>query len=91
MPRHEINDDAVETPEFYIGRYAVTVSQFKAFVDASGHKIGDPDALRGPGNLPVRWVSWHEALAYCNWMNQFLCASWPTATSPLSYVVADGR
>ena len=89
VPRHEINDDAVETPEFYISRYAITVSQFKAFVDASGHKIGDSDALLGPGNLPVRWVSWHEALAYCNWMNEVLVRE--LADSVISPLIRSGE
>jgi len=73
--KSEINDALTPTPEFYIARYPVTVAQFRAFVEATGFQIGDGDALRDSGSRPVRWVSWHEALAYCNWLNDVLKSS----------------
>lgn len=68
----EINDQITPTPEFFIARYPVTAAQFRRFVEASGFQPGNPDALRDPGNRPVRWVSWHEALAYCDWLHEVL-------------------
>ena len=68
----EINDQPTATRGFYIARYPVTVAQFRAFVEATGFKIGDEDALRDPDNRPVRWVSWYEALEYCQWLNRVL-------------------
>ncbi|TVR58928.1 MAG: hypothetical protein EA420_16545, partial [Candidatus Competibacteraceae bacterium] len=59
----------------YIARYPVTVAQFKAFVKAKLLKVGDDRALRDPDNRPVRWVSWREALAYCDWLNDCLAHS----------------
>ena len=70
--KDEINDELTPTSEFYIARYPVTVAQFRAFVEATGFKLGDEDALRDPDSRPVRWVSWHEALAYCDWLNDAL-------------------
>ena len=49
---------------FYLGRHEVTVAQFKAYVEATGVKPGDARSLQGPGDHPVRYVSWHEAIAY---------------------------
>jgi hypothetical protein len=72
VPEYEINDEAMHTPDFYIARYPVTVAQFRAFVAATGFEPGDADALRDADNRPVRWVGWHEALAYCNWLNETL-------------------
>ncbi|HQF63133.1 MAG TPA: SUMF1/EgtB/PvdO family nonheme iron enzyme [Anaerolineaceae bacterium] len=63
QPQHE-----VELGEYYIARYPVTVAQFKAFVESSKYKPGDPDCLRGLPNHPVVWVSWDDALAYCDWL-----------------------
>ncbi|MBL9048326.1 MAG: SUMF1/EgtB/PvdO family nonheme iron enzyme, partial [Tabrizicola sp.] len=60
------------TPEFHIARYPVTVAQFRAFVQATQFKLGDNDALADPDNRPVRWVSWHEAIAYCEWLGEQL-------------------
>src|SRR6185369_11789253 len=55
---------------FSIGRYPVTVSQFREYVDASGNKPGDPDSVRGHANAPVNLVSWHEAQAFCAWLTE---------------------
>jgi len=74
----EINDQPTPTREFYIARYPVTVAQFRTFVEATGFNIGDEDALSDPDSRPVRWVSWHEALAYCDWLNDALMKSSPT-------------
>jgi formylglycine-generating enzyme required for sulfatase activity len=74
----EISDKPTQTRDFYIARYPVTVAQFRAFVEATGFNIGDEDALRDPDSRPVRWVSWHEALAYCDWLNDALIKSLPT-------------
>lgn len=63
-PRHE-----VDLPyDFRIGRYPVTVAQFREFVEATGTRIGDPDSLAGPANSPVVWVSWFEAVSFCHWL-----------------------
>jgi formylglycine-generating enzyme required for sulfatase activity len=90
VSQHEINDHVTPTAAFYIGRYAVTVAQFKAFVDATGQEVGDPDALTGPDNRPVRWVNWREALAYCQWLNRVLASSPEFADSEISALVRHG-
>ena len=72
---YEINDENTPTREFYIARYPVTVAQFRAFVEATGFKLGDEDALRDPDSRPVRYVSWYEAMEYCDWLNDALIKS----------------
>ena len=53
----------------------MTVAQWRAFVEASGYRDFDQDAfLRDPDNRPVRSVSWHNALAYCDWLDGVLKA-----------------
>ena len=71
----EINDKPLPVAAFHIARYPVTVDQFRAFVDDTGHEPGDANALRDPGNRPVRYVSWHEALAYCHWLTRQLATA----------------
>jgi formylglycine-generating enzyme required for sulfatase activity len=55
---------------YWIGRYPVTVAQFRAYVEESGEEPGDPDSLRGEPNEPVVWVSWHEARRFCDWLTE---------------------
>jgi formylglycine-generating enzyme required for sulfatase activity len=50
-------------PTFYIGKHPVTVAEFRRFIEESGREAGDADSLRGEGDHPVAWLSWHRALA----------------------------
>ena len=65
-PQHEVD----LAYDYRIGRFPVTVAQFAEYVERSGHRPGDEDALRGPANAPVNWVSWHEALGFCRWLTE---------------------
>jgi formylglycine-generating enzyme required for sulfatase activity len=86
----ELNDVLTPTPEFYIARYPVTVAQFRAFVETTGFEIGDGDALRDPDSRPVRWMSWHEARAYCEWLNEMLATSPVLEGIGVARLVRDG-
>ncbi|HHH42154.1 MAG TPA: hypothetical protein ENK56_09155, partial [Chloroflexi bacterium] len=76
-PRHEVH-----LPDYYIGRYPVTVAQWRAFVEVSGHKPKDEDSLRAPDNHPVRYITWYEAVAYCDWLTERL-REWEGTPEPL--------
>lgn len=86
---NESNDALTPTQEFYIARYPVTVAQFAAFADATGFKIRNADALRDRPSWPVRWVSWYEAMAYCEWLNEMLASSQLLADRAISSLVRD--
>ena len=76
QPRHEVS-----LPRYCIARYPVTVAQFQMFVDDTGHVWRYKDDQQGHGNHPVVSVSWHDAMAYCEWLTaQLQAASWPLAT-----------
>jgi formylglycine-generating enzyme required for sulfatase activity len=66
-PRH-----SVTLPGFWLSRYPVTIGQYRAFVEASGYRPADPDWQDGFSTQPVVWVSWNEALAYCQWLGERL-------------------
>jgi formylglycine-generating enzyme required for sulfatase activity len=78
----------VDVPTFYIGRFEVTVAQFKAFADATGFKV-DPQTLNMSANHPVTFVSWPDALAYCRWLEQRLRES-PATPETLRVALKNG-
>ena len=66
QPRHSRTVEA-----FYIYKYEVTNQQYKAFIEATGHRApgywGGSDFPAGKGNHPVVEVSWDDAQTYCQW------------------------
>ncbi|MCJ7622287.1 MAG: formylglycine-generating enzyme family protein [Anaerolineaceae bacterium] len=86
QPQH-----TVTLPDYHIGRYPITVAEYRTFIKADGYherrfwtKTGwtwlnvenriQPDHCNdekwsGDQRLPVVGVSWYEAYAYCQWLN----------------------
>ncbi len=62
----------VSLPHYYLAHWPVTVAQFTAFARDSGHKPSYPNCLNGITNHPVVYVTWHETMAYCRWLNEQL-------------------
>ena len=68
-PQHEIFVDA-----FRISKYPVTNAQYAEFVKAT--KRNPPEHWPGQEpppdlrNHPVVYVSWHDAMAYCQWLGK---------------------
>ncbi len=89
-PYHEVYLDA-----YRIGKYPVTVAQFRVFVDQTGH-LTDPEEscyehtwrtphgegsdLRGKDQHPVTQVSWNDAKAYCDWLSRITNQRWGLPT-----------
>jgi len=67
----------VRLPRFFIARYPVTVAQWRVYyeaADAATRETLDPRSLEGVANHPVVWVSWYDALGYCQWLTRELRA-----------------
>jgi formylglycine-generating enzyme required for sulfatase activity/uncharacterized caspase-like protein len=65
----------VSLPAYYISRFEVTVDQYKACVEDGGCRNKNPMAVNGPVDLPVRYISWDEAVQYCTWLDGKLRSS----------------
>jgi len=69
QPQH-----SVELGTYRIGRYPVTNAEYQAFVQETGreppqHWDGE-SYPEGKDGHPVVNVSWHDAVAYCQWLSQ---------------------
>jgi formylglycine-generating enzyme required for sulfatase activity len=60
----------VTLPGYWIGRYPVTVAQFRAFVQASGYQPMEELCLQEPDDHPVVYVTWYDAWAFCRWSSE---------------------
>jgi formylglycine-generating enzyme required for sulfatase activity len=78
----------VDLPAYLIGRYEVTVAQFRAFVEATRHEA-DRRALSGPSDHPVTYVSWADALSYARWLEETLIA-FPETPPELRRLLEEG-
>jgi formylglycine-generating enzyme required for sulfatase activity len=82
-PSHQLT-----LPRYYMARYPVTVTQFRAFVEASGHQPAAARSLQGLPHHPVVHVDWYDALRYCTWLTEYLRA-WAETPQPLAALVRD--
>ena len=77
-PQHRVT-----LPMYYMARYPVTVAQFRTFVETSRYEWEHRSRQHGAENHPVVWVSWHDAVAYCNWLTACL-REWSGTPEPLA-------
>jgi formylglycine-generating enzyme required for sulfatase activity len=96
LPRHEIT-----LPTYYMARYPVTQAQYRAFVDDTGRR---PPKAEGESERPYDWqegrpparllnhpvvlVTWHDAVAYCDWLTQRL-RTWDGIPGPLANLLRE--
>jgi formylglycine-generating enzyme required for sulfatase activity len=73
-PRHKVRI----SKGFYLGKYKVTVGQFRRFSDATGYETTDEKdgelimwknpRFKQTEEHPVMYVSWDDANAFCQWL-----------------------
>lgn len=72
-PAHKVNVDA-----FYIDKHEITNEAYKKFIEAAEYRIplswedAGGDIPQGKEKYPVIYVSWEDAVAYCEWTGKRL-------------------
>ncbi|RLL82428.1 SUMF1/EgtB/PvdO family nonheme iron enzyme [Mesotoga sp. BH458_6_3_2_1] len=64
-PPHEVE----LTYDFYIGKCPVTFDEYDRFCREIETEEPSDSGL-GRGRKPVMWVSWFDAIEYCNWLSE---------------------
>lgn len=57
---------------FYIGKFPVTVAQYRAFIQESKHKTSHGTSLQGVDSHPVVNVSWEDSMKFSQWRGMTL-------------------
>jgi formylglycine-generating enzyme required for sulfatase activity len=52
---------------YWIDRYPVTVAQYRSFCEATGRQMPKEPYWGWHDDHPIVNVSWHDAIAYCDW------------------------
>ena len=70
----EVPRRKVTLPDYRIARVPTTNAQYLLFVQATGHRSPkhweENRPPKGKEGHPVVRVSWHDAMAYCDWLSQ---------------------
>lgn len=69
-----INNDerpvhTVSVGSFYIGRHEVTVKQYRNFCTQTQRIFPSAPSWGWQDNYPIVYVSWEDAMAYCEWLS----------------------
>ncbi|MCQ2975706.1 MAG: formylglycine-generating enzyme family protein [Bacteroidales bacterium] len=76
-PVHNVN-----LSDFYISKYEITVAQYRAFCNATGHKMPiDPNKAwyeehdnavkwQWIDTYPIVYVTYYDAIAFCKWLSE---------------------
>jgi formylglycine-generating enzyme required for sulfatase activity len=65
---------------YYIGKFAITVPQYRAFCNETGYCMPDTPTWGWNDNHPIVLVFWDDAVAYCNWLGQKYGGEWQLPT-----------
>jgi len=64
-PQHTVYLD-----EYLVGRYEVTVAQYRAYVETSRGTTDTGGNLERDPDYPIEHVSWRDATAFCEWASE---------------------
>jgi formylglycine-generating enzyme required for sulfatase activity len=60
---------SVTLSSFKIGKYEVTMAQYKAFCQATDRQMGEAPPWGWNDKYPMVYITFDDANAYCNWLS----------------------
>jgi formylglycine-generating enzyme required for sulfatase activity len=68
-PQHPVN-----LPDYSLARTPVTHAQYGVFLEQTGYELPkrwrSTNVPRGRDDMPIVYITWYDALAYCRWLAQ---------------------
>lgn len=71
---------SVTVNSFSIGKYPVTVGQYKKFCEATGRPMPEAPSWGLNNSHPVVNVNYNDAVSYCNWLGEEYGGDWRLPT-----------
>lgn len=71
---------SVTLSTYSIGKYPVTVREYRNFCDETGRKLPEAPKWGWKETHPMVNVSWHDAVTYCDWLSQKTGLMWRLPT-----------
>src|SRR5690606_21613371 len=73
---------SVTVGSFSIGKYEVTVAQYRRYCNATGTSMPGPPNWDGidEDDHPMGYVNWHDAVAYTEWLSREYGGNWRLPT-----------
>jgi len=83
---------SVTVSDFSIGKYEVTVGQYKKFCESTGRSMPDAPSWGWNNSHPMVNVSYDDAEAYCEWLGKTYGSNWRLPTeAEWEYAAGGGR
>ncbi len=82
----------VTLSDFYIGKYEVTVAEYRLFTELTGQKMPKEPSWGWIDDHPIINLNWHQAKAYIEWLNDVLDENFRLPTeAEFEFVIREGK